>query len=83
MGCYFMFFPHPPKDLSFKSINAVYDASHVLGLIAGGKFQDPLREGCNDMVASTHKSFFGPQGGIVISNDGSSCEQFGMSYHPQ
>lgn len=46
-----------------------YDASHVLGLIAGGKFQQPLEEGADIMVASTHKSFFGPQGGIVLTND--------------
>jgi glycine hydroxymethyltransferase len=47
----------------------VYDGSHVLGLIAGGEFQDPLREGCSMLIASTHKSFPGPQGGIILSND--------------
>ncbi len=73
-GSSFILFPQPIKDLSFKSSHAVYDASHVLGLIAGRKFQDPLREGCNTMIASTHKSFFGPQGGIIISNDESIME---------
>lgn len=73
-GSSFILFPQPIRDLSFKSSHAVYDASHVLGLIAGGKFQDPLREGCNTMIASTHKSFFGPQGGIIISNDDSIME---------
>ncbi|MFX0103572.1 MAG: hypothetical protein ACFFCS_28680, partial [Candidatus Hodarchaeota archaeon] len=48
----------------------VYDASHPLGLIAGGQFQDPLREGVDCMIGSTHKSFPGPQGGLVFTNDG-------------
>lgn len=45
-----------------------YDASHVLGLIAGGEFQDPMREGVDVLSASTHKSFPGPQGGLFLSN---------------
>jgi len=45
-----------------------YDASHVLGLIAGGEFQRPLLEGVDVMSASTHKSFPGPQGGLFLSN---------------
>jgi len=47
----------------------VYDASHVLGLIAGGQFQRPLKEGADLMLGSTHKSFFGPQGGLMLTND--------------
>jgi glycine hydroxymethyltransferase len=43
-----------------------YDASHVFGLIAAGRFQDPLREGADLMFGSTHKTFCGPQGGIVL-----------------
>ena len=43
-----------------------YDAAHVAGLIAGGKFQDPLREGADTMTMSTHKTLFGPQGGLVL-----------------
>jgi len=43
-----------------------YDAAHVAGLIAGKKFQDPLREGVDTMTMSTHKTLFGPQGGLVL-----------------
>jgi glycine hydroxymethyltransferase len=69
-GSSFIPFPHPAKQLSAQAGGVcVYDASHVLGLIAGGEFQDPLREGCSLMIGSTHKSFPGPQGGIVLSND--------------
>jgi glycine hydroxymethyltransferase len=46
----------------------LYDAAHVLGLIAGKKFQDPLREGANLISASTHKTFFGSQRGLILSN---------------
>ncbi len=47
----------------------IYDGSHVMGLIAGGQFQDPLREGCSLLMGSTHKTLFGPQGGLMVSND--------------
>ncbi|QLH07813.1 serine hydroxymethyltransferase [Nitrosopumilus ureiphilus] len=66
-------FPHPVKELSdfLKSYNIHinYDAAHVAGLIAGGKFQDPLREGADTMTMSTHKTLFGPQGGLVLGSE--------------
>ncbi|MDG7012721.1 MAG: hypothetical protein JRN11_04715 [Nitrososphaerota archaeon] len=69
-GSSYIPFPHPARALSSMADGVcVYDASHVLGLVAGGEFQDPLREGCSLMVGSTHKSFPGPQGGIILSND--------------
>ena len=34
-----------------------------------GRFQDPLRDGSSLLLGSTHKSFPGPQGGIILSND--------------
>jgi glycine hydroxymethyltransferase len=46
----------------------MYDAAHVLGLIAGGRFQDPLREGAFLVTGSTHKTYFGSQRGVVLSN---------------
>ena len=65
-------FPHPVKELTdfLKSYNMHinYDAAHVAGLIAGGKFQDPLREGVDTMTMSTHKTLFGPQGGLVLAS---------------
>lgn len=44
----------------------MYDMAHVLGLY--GVFQEPLREGADVVTGSTHKTFFGPQRGIVASN---------------
>jgi len=64
-------FPHPVRELSdhLKSmgITIAYDGAHVLGLIAGGEFQDPLREGADAMMGSTHKTLPGPQGGVILS----------------
>lgn len=45
-----------------------YDGSHALGLIAGGQFQDPLREGADTLGGSTHKSFPGPHKGVLATN---------------
>lgn len=46
-----------------------YDASHTLGLIAGGAFQDPLAEGCDILHGNTHKSFPGPQKALIVFKD--------------
>ena len=65
-------FPPPLKELqdTFNEIGCLawYDAAHVLGLIAGGQFQDPLREGIGIMSSSTHKTFPGPNHGMLIGN---------------
>ncbi|NHJ46527.1 MAG: hypothetical protein FK733_01950 [Asgard group archaeon] len=73
-GSSFIPFPHPVKEITDefqkrKTINFAYDGSHVLGLLAGKEFQDPLREGAHILLGSTHKSFPGPQGGIILTND--------------
>jgi glycine hydroxymethyltransferase len=64
-------FPHPIKELveTIHSQDATvgYDAAHVAGLIAGGQFQDPLKEGADVVSLSTHKTFFGPQHGGILS----------------
>ena len=66
-------FPHPVKELAEflkgHGMHINYDAAHVAGLIAGGKFQDPLREGTDTMTMSTHKTLFGPQGGLVLGSE--------------
>jgi len=72
-GCSLFLFPQPIREL-VEALHAVgasiaYDAAHVAGLIAGGRFQDPLREGADAVCLSTHKTLFGPQGGAVLSFD--------------
>src|SRR5215472_8459073 len=46
-----------------------FDGAHQLGLIAGGRFQDPLREGAAVMTGSAGKTFSGPQSGIIVWDD--------------
>lgn len=64
-------FPHPVKELaSYMHDNSIYinyDGAHVAGLIAGGQFQDPIGEGTDSMTMSSHKTLWGPQGGIIVS----------------
>ncbi len=43
----------------------MYDMAHVLGLY--GAFQEPFKEGADIITGSTHKTFFGPQRGVVAS----------------
>ncbi len=65
-------FPTPLKDLqdTLDEIGCTvwYDAAHVLGLIAGNRFQDPLREGVDVISGSTHKTLPGPQHGMILSD---------------
>ena len=72
LGQSFFLFPYPLAEIAeaARAVGALvlYDASHVLGLVAGGEFQDPLREGADIVYGSTHKSFPGPQGGIIATN---------------
>lgn len=69
LGASFIPFPYdmgPIRDACERAGSTLmYDGSHVLGLIAGGEFQQPLKEGAEVLYGSTHKSFFGPQGGLI------------------
>lgn len=71
-GLSLFLFPVPLKELepTFQEVGCTvwYDAAHVLGLIAGGQFQDPLHEGANIVSGSTHKTFPGPNHGILLGN---------------
>ncbi|WP_075884037.1 hypothetical protein [Candidatus Protochlamydia sp. W-9] len=65
-------FPQPIFELKKilpKKAKIVYDASHVLGLLSGGLFQDPLAEGADVLVGSTHKTLPGPHKGIIATNN--------------
>ncbi|MGD9346621.1 MAG: hypothetical protein PVH84_12205 [Candidatus Aminicenantes bacterium] len=44
----------------------MFDMAHVLGLY--GAFQSPLDEGADVITGSTHKTFFGPQRGVIAGN---------------
>lgn len=68
LGRSMFLFPEPIKEIR-KHTDAiiVYDAAHVFGLIYGGSFQAPLEEGADIITTSTHKTFPGPQGGLIVA----------------
>ena len=65
-------FPQPVKELrkicDQVGAKIIYDAAHVFGLVTAGFFQNPLKEGADIITSSTHKTFPGPQGGIILGN---------------
>jgi glycine hydroxymethyltransferase len=72
LGRSLFLFPEPVRELSEvcrdRGIPVLYDGAHVLGLVAGGQFQDPLREGATFLTGSTHKTFPGPQRGVILAD---------------
>ncbi|MDW8062609.1 MAG: hypothetical protein RMI43_00380 [Candidatus Caldarchaeum sp.] len=79
LGSSLILYPVPVREIS-EAVHSyggyvVYDGSHVLGLIAGGVFQQPLKEGADVLLGSTHKSLFGPQGGLILTNDDKLAER--------
>ncbi len=59
-----------------------FDGAHQLGLVAGGQFQDPLREGAIVMTGSAGKTFSGPQSGILVWNDAQLTEPLTHAVFP-
>ena len=73
LGASMTLFPFPIKEMadvvSEWGGRIYFDGAHQLGLIGGGQFQDPLREGACVMTGSAGKTFSGPQSGIIVWND--------------
>jgi len=73
MGGSMYLFPHPLKEIAETAHSVgslvIYDAAHVLGLIAGKRWRDPFEAGADVVTASTHKTFPGPQGGVILTNN--------------
>ncbi len=70
LGASLYLFPHPVEEIAEIAMEVdgkvMYDASHVLGLIAGKEFHDPVPSS-HVVTASTHKTFPGPQRAIILS----------------
>ena len=73
VGTFITLFPTPLAEIRqlADSLGAkvMYDGPHVMGLIAGHQFQDPLTEGAHILTGSTQKTLPGPIGGILACND--------------
>ncbi len=79
-------FPHPVKEIA-EAVHSVggklvYDAAHVLGLIAGGAWENPLKHGADVITASTHKTFPGPQGGVILASNREVFKEIGKTIFP-
>lgn len=86
LGGSLMLFPHRLERIvpiaRAAGARVLYDASHVAGLIAGGRFQDPLDDGVDVVTFSTYKSFGGPPGGVVATNDTDIAERISAAVYP-
>src|SRR5512135_492132 len=73
LGASMTLFPFPLKEMAETLAEwggkIFFDGAHQIGLIAGGQFQDPLREGAVVMTGSAGKTFSGPQSGIIVWDD--------------
>jgi glycine hydroxymethyltransferase len=73
LGASMTLFPFPLQTISDIVAewggHVFFDGAHQLGLIAGGQFQDPLREGAAVVTGSAGKTFSGPQSGIIVWDD--------------
>ena len=69
LGRSMFLFPEPIRKIrKYTKAIIVYDAAHVFGLIYSGFFQNPFKEGADIITSSTHKTFPGPQGGIILGS---------------
>jgi len=79
-------FLFPVQEIKSKYNNKFpifYDISQIMGLIAGNAIRNPLLEGATCIHGSTHKSFFGPQKGLLVFNSNKNIyEQIENCFHP-
>ncbi|MEZ0394161.1 MAG: serine hydroxymethyltransferase [Desulfurococcaceae archaeon] len=79
-------FPHPTKEIAeaAHSVGAkvVHDVAHVLGLIVGGAWENPLALGADVITSSTHKTFPGPQGGMFATSNEEDYKELGKVVFP-
>ena len=71
LGASMILFPQPIREIKEQispKIKIIYDAAHVFGLVYNQVFQQPFEEGADIITSSTHKTFQGPQGGLIIGN---------------
>jgi glycine hydroxymethyltransferase len=73
LGVSMTLFPFPVREMHEVVADwgghIFFDGAHQLGLIAGGQFQDPIREGASVLTGSAGKTFSGPQSGVIVWDD--------------
>jgi glycine hydroxymethyltransferase len=72
-------FEHPVREVRAIAdevgAKVMFDAAHQCGIIAGGAWKNPLKEGAHIMNMSTYKSLGGPASGLIVSNDAEIIER--------
>ncbi|HEX6800708.1 MAG TPA: aminotransferase class I/II-fold pyridoxal phosphate-dependent enzyme [Ktedonobacterales bacterium] len=86
LGASMTLFPFPLREMAAIVAEwggrVYFDGAHQLGLVAGGQFQDPLREGAAVMTGSAGKTFSGPQSGILVWDDSALTEPLTTAVFP-
>lgn len=86
LGASMTLFPFPLAEMSAIVAEwggrVFFDGAHQVGLIAGGQFQDPLREGAAVLTGSAGKTFSGPQSGIMVWDDPALTERLTHAVFP-
>lgn len=79
-------FPHPTKEIAeiahTVGAKVMHDVAHVLGLIVGGAWENPLKQGADVITSSTHKTFPGPQGGLIATAKEEDYKEIGKVVFP-
>ncbi len=72
-------FEHPVREIRAIAdevgARLMFDAAHQCGIIAGGAWKNPLKEGAHLMTMSTYKSLGGPAGGLIVTNEADLAER--------
>ncbi len=72
-------FPHPVGETRAIAdevgAKVLFDAAHQCGIIAGGAWPNPLKEGAHIMTMSTYKSLAGPAGGLIVTDEADMAER--------
>ncbi|MEU5878344.1 glycine hydroxymethyltransferase [Spirillospora sp. NPDC047279] len=84
IGASLLLFPHDVAAIAgiVGDTPLLYDASHMAGLVAAGRFQRPLAEGADVLTFSTYKSFGGPPGGVIATDDEALAERLSAAVFP-
>jgi len=79
-------FPHPTKEIveAAHAVGAkvIHDVAHVLGLVVGKVWENPLKLGADIITSSTHKTFPGPQGGLFATRLEEDYKEMGKVVFP-
>ncbi len=79
-------FPEPIEQVrdAADQVGAIiaYDASHIMGLIAGKAFPNPLDQGADVVAGSTAKTLGAPQGGIIFTRKQAIYKQVRQGFYP-